>query len=164
MSGAVKAAMYVSGVVLIVGGVLTLVVGLAAMQGPSPPRYLSSALYGVVFSAIMGFKLLSMPQQTQQLREKRLHQYQESAPPGAPPPVEIPAPPDLVSLSILSGAQALAAPLISSLLTVVVFGPTAVLCGMVALAQGHPKGLIGVGLGAAGLAVWGLVFYFLFRG
>jgi uncharacterized membrane protein HdeD (DUF308 family) len=157
ISGAVQAAMYVSGVVLILGGVLAAVLQLAA----SFPLY--RVFLCVIFSVPMGVKELGLPAQIQQEREKRLKQYQASAPPGAPPLVEIPRPPDMVLVSGQFGILALVAPLVSSLLTVVVFGPAAVVCGAVALSQGHLKGLIGFLLGAAGLIVWGLVFVYFFQ-
>ena len=91
MSNTAKTAMYASGVVLILGGVLALVVGFAAMQEPSPGRFSSMPLFGVFISVMSGFNCCAMPQRMQQLREKRLKEYQASAPSGAPPPVEIPA-------------------------------------------------------------------------
>ncbi len=112
----------------------------------------------------MGVNLLHMPQQMQQRREKRLKEYQASTPPGAPPPVEIPRPPDAVFLSTLFGTLALVSPLISSLLMVVLFGPAAVVCGIVALAQGHLKGLFGMVLGVVGLIAWGSLFLYFFQG
>src|SRR5262249_54448058 len=133
------------------------------MQKAAPTHFSATPLYGVFFSAMMGFAMLRMPEQARQLREKRLREYQATAPPGTPPPVEVTRLPDTVAIGILYGAMALAAPLGSSLLTVVVFGPTAVVCGIAALAQGHVKGLIGLGLGAAGLIVWGAVAFFLFQ-
>lgn len=163
MSNTAKTAIYASGVVLILGGVLALVIGFAAMQEPSPGRFSSMPLFGVFISVMAGFNFLRMPQRTQELREKRLKERQASAPSGAPPPVEIPAPPDAVSLSFLFGILSLAAPLVSSLLTVVVFSPAAVVCGIVALAQGHLKGLIGMALGAAALIGWGLAFAYFFQ-
>jgi hypothetical protein len=48
------------------------------------------------------------------------------------------------------------------MLLVVLFGLSAVVCGGVALCQGHLKGLIGLGLGAAALTVWGALFVNLF--
>ena len=46
----------------------------------------------------------------------------------------------------------------------VVFGPAAIVCGIVALSEGHLKGLIGMVLGVASLIVWGLVFDYFFLG
>jgi hypothetical protein len=109
-------------------------------------------------------QVLSMPNRTRQLREKRLREYLASAPPGAPPPVEIPGPPDTVSLSVLFGILSVAAPLVSSLLVVVVFGPAAVVCGLAAIAQGRLKGLIGLALGVVSLTVCGLIFFLLLQG
>jgi hypothetical protein len=156
MSGAVKTGMYVSGVVLILGGVLA--VWLVGMQGGclSAPE-----LCGVIWQVMIGVSLLRGPERTQQLREKRLKQYQASAPPGAPPLVEIPQPPGATGAALLSGvfgALALMSPLVSSLVMVVLFGPAAIVCGIVALSHGHLKGLIGLVLGVVSMIVWGLVF------
>jgi hypothetical protein len=70
----------------------------------------------------------------------------------------------MVALSGWFGILSLTAPLVSLLLLVVVFGPAAVVCGVVALLQGHLKGLIGMALGVAGLIVWGLVFVCFLQG
>jgi len=156
--GTMRAAMYASGVVLILGGVLVVVLQLAATQEPGGLR--PTFPYGVIFSFLVGFGAFRMPHQIQQQREKRLQDYKASAPPDAPPPVEISQPPEAVSISILFGTLSLVAPLVSALLTVVVFGPAALVSGGVAVMQGHAKGLIGILLGAAGLIVWGLVFFF----
>jgi hypothetical protein len=162
MSSTVRAAMYASGALLILGGAVAVLVRLAEVQVPGGRGATSFPLYVVLFSVLLGYRVLSAPQQTQQLREKRLNEHQASAPPGAPPPVELPRLPDMVSLSMIFGALALTSPLVSLLLLVVVFGPAAVVCGVVALAQGHLKGLIGMALGVVGLIVWGLVFIHFF--
>jgi hypothetical protein len=99
-----------------------------------------------------------------ELREKRLKEYQASVGPDSPPPVELPRSPDVVVLSGLFGTLALVSPLVSSLLLVLLFGPLAIVFGVIALAQGHRKGLIGTVLGVVGLIVWELVFVFVFRG
>jgi len=163
LSTALQAGMYAVGVVFILSGALAGLLGLAAMQGPAGMRPAGIApLYGVVFTVIWGFSILNMPQRMRQAREGRLKAYQESAPPGGPPPVELPRPADMVVLCILLGAMALVAPLGSSLLTEVVFGPAAVVCGAVAVAQGHLRGLIGLALGLVSLIVWAWVFgYFI---
>src|SRR5262249_19889928 len=137
---------------------------LASTSGPAGMGSGSFRLYGVMFSVMAGISLLGMPQQTQELRKKRLKEYQASAPPDAPPPVELPRSPDVVVLSGLFGTLALVSPLISSLLLALAFGPLAIVFGAIALAQGHRKGLIGTILGVVGLIVWGLVSVFVFMG
>jgi hypothetical protein len=179
LSSTVQTAMYASGVALIGAGVQLAVLWLAAMQGPGRmsgatyPLYgvffsvmacATYPLYGVFFSVMAGIRVLRMPQQAQQFREKRLKEYHASAPPGAPPAVEMPRVPDMVFLSGLFGTLALAAPLFSSLLMVVLFGPAGVVCGVVALSQGHLKGLIGLVLAVVGLIVWGLLLVCFFQG
>jgi uncharacterized membrane protein HdeD (DUF308 family) len=161
ISDAVQAAMYASGAVLILGGLLAAGLRFAATveSGASLPTY---QMYGVIFSFIVGFNLFRMPRQVQEQRKKRSHDYRASAPPDAPPPVELSRPPDAPSISILFGVLSLAAPLVSAMLTVVVFGPAAIVAGVVAVMQGHTKGLIGCLLGATGLTIWGLVFVFMF--
>jgi hypothetical protein len=164
LSGTVQAAMYVSGVLLILAAVLLTLIRLSATEGPGGRFSPSPSLTPALFSVMCGFMILSTPQRNRQEREKRLKDYHAFAPPGAPPPVEMPRPADMVALSGMFGALSLASPLVSSLLLVVVFGPAAVVCGVVALAQGHLKGLIGMGLGIVSLIVWGLVFIFVFKG
>jgi hypothetical protein len=113
---------------------------------------------------LLGFRMLTTPRRTEELREKRLEDYQTFAPPGALPTLEIPRPPDMVFLSGMFGILSLTSPLVSSLLLAMLFGPAALVCGVVALCQGHLKGLIGVVLGVAGLIVWGAVSLYVFRG
>jgi hypothetical protein len=163
LSSTVQAALYVSGALLILGVILPLVLArLIDMPAPGGRGLSSLPLWSIFISLIVGYRMLSAPWQTQQLREKRLREYRTSAPLDTPPPVEIPLPPDMVFLSVIFGWLALASPLVASLLLVVLFGPPAVVCGVVALCQGHLKGLIGMGLGAAGLTVWGALFFYLF--
>jgi hypothetical protein len=153
--------MYASGLVLILGGILAALIQFSAMPGPGEIGFVRYPLYGLFFSVIIGVFFLRLPQQGREFREKRLQEYRAAAPPDAPLPVEIPAPPDTVSMSLLFGVLALVAPLASSLLTVMVFGPAAVVCGVVALSLGHLKGLIGMVLGIVGLILWGLLFFWV---
>jgi hypothetical protein len=162
MSITMQVGMYAIGVLFILSGALAAVVRLSAMQGPGGWRVVEPALRAIVISVVVGSGALSLPHQMRKQREESLKEYQASAPPGAPPPVEMPPPADMVFLCIMLGGMALTAPLFSSLLTVVVFGPAAIVCGVIALAQGHLKGLIGMALGVVGLIVWGWVFgYFI---
>jgi hypothetical protein len=62
------------------------------------------------------------------------------------------------------GTLALTSPLVSALLLVILFGPAALVCGVVALFQGHLKGLVGMVLAILGLIVWGAVFLYFFQG
>ena len=164
MSSTLRTGLQFSAVALILGGVLTGLIQLASTEGSARIGGGSFRLYGVLFSVMAGLSLLRMPQQTQEVREKRLKEYQASAGPDAPPPVELPRSPDVVVLSGLFGTLALVSPLVSSLLLAVGFGFLAIVFGAVALAQGHIKGLIGTILGLVGLIVWGLVFVFVFMG
>ena len=159
-----RTAMYMSGALLILGGILVVLVRLTDVQGPGGIGVSSVPLYAVFFSVFMGFSVINLPQQTHQLREKRLKEYQASALPDTPPLVEMPQPPDMVSLSLMFGILALTSPLVSALLLVILFGPAALVCGVVALCQGHLKGLVGMGLGILGLIVWGAVFLYFFQG
>jgi hypothetical protein len=153
--------MYISGALLILGGILAILVRLADVRVPGGIGASSFPLWSVLFSVLLGYRLISIPQQTDQLREKRLKQYQASALPDTPPPVEIPRSPDMVFLSVMFGTLALTSPLVSVLLLVILFGPAAVVCGVIALGQGHLKGLVGIVLGLLGLIVWGAVFFLL---
>src|SRR5262249_8253341 len=137
---------------------------LGSTAGPAGLGGGSFRLYGVIFSVMAGISMLGTPRQTQELREKRLKEYQASAGPDAPPPGQPPPAPGVGGLSGPVGALALVSPLVSSLLLALAFGPLAVVFGAIALAQGHRKGLIGTILGVVGLVVWGLVFGFVFMG
>ena len=157
MSSTAQTAMYVSGVVCLLAGVLSGLVWLAGMQGRLQGGSLSAPLYGIILQVMIGFSLLRGPERMQQLREKRLEDYQTSTPPGTPPPVEIPRPPDVVFMSTMFGYLSLVS-------VAPVFGLAALCCGIVALTQGHLKGLIGMALGVVGLVIWGLVFVYFFQG
>src|SRR6516164_4326514 len=71
ISGAVQAAMYTSGVLLGLGGVLVVVLQLAATTEPTVPRP-TFHLYGIIFSFMAALFMFRMPQKVQQQREKRL--------------------------------------------------------------------------------------------
>jgi hypothetical protein len=147
--------MYASGVVCLLGGVLSGLVWLTERLGPLRTGA-PSVPYGVLLSLVIGFRVLGWPERIQRLRDKGLEEYQATAPSGAPPPVEAPRLPDVVILSTWFG--------ILSLFSVApVFGPAALVCGIVAVCRGYLKGLIGMALGAAGMIVWGLVFIYLFQ-
>jgi hypothetical protein len=155
LSQTVQTAMYVSGVLCLLGGALA---GLAWFSAGERAGFAAS--FSTVLQLMMGVTVLRTPERMQQQRKKRLKDYQASAPPGAPPPVEKPRPPDAVFLSTIFGILSL----FSAGAVAVLFGPAAVVCGMVALSQGHLKGLIGIGLGVVSLIVWGLVFVYFFQG
>jgi hypothetical protein len=164
MSITVRTAMYMSGALLLLGGILAVFVRLTDMQGPGGMGVSSFSLYTVFFSVLVGFRLITMPQQRHQLRDKCIKEYQASASPDAPRPVEMPELPDMVFLSVIFGILALASPCISALLLVILFGPAALVCGVHALFQGHLKGLIGIVLAIVSLIVWGAVFLYFFLG
>jgi hypothetical protein len=151
--------MCVSGVVFIVGGVLAGLLKLAEMQVSEGRPAALWPLSGVLFSVLAGLAIMRLPQQMEQEREKRLKEYHAAAPAGAAPPVELPPPPSAEFLSVIFGALALTSPLFSLLLMVFLFGPAAVVCGVIALAQGHLKGLVGMVLGIVGMIVWGMLFF-----
>jgi hypothetical protein len=161
MSITVRTGMYVSGVLLILGGIGPLLVRLADVPAPGGIGAPSFPLYLVFISIAAGWTVLNLPYQTHALREKRLKKHQASALPDTPPPVELPRTPDMVLLSELFGILALFSPLYSSLLVLVALGPAAVVCGLIALCQGHVKGLIGLLLGVVGLIVWGAAFLYI---
>jgi hypothetical protein len=104
---------------------------------------------------LIGVSLLSMPgtlnKQRAKLLDKRAAAFEKGDPTYF---IEKPSDPDPVRMSLLFGFLAL--------VTVpILFGPAAVVTGAIALNQGHWKALIGVVLGVVGLAVWGVLFYFL---
>jgi hypothetical protein len=162
-SSMVRTAAYVSGAVLILGGVLASLLSMATIPVMGGRGFTSCSMLTLFLSLMLGFKILSTPGRVQELREKLFKEYQASAPLGAPPLVELSPPPEMESLSLLFGILSLVSPLFSSLLMTVLFGPAAVVCGVLALAQGHLKGLIGLVLGVVSLIVWGLVFVYFFK-
>jgi hypothetical protein len=157
LSSTVQTAMYASGGLLLVVGVLSGLIWLSNTQGPSRGGFPPVPIYAVYFSLVVGAGLLSMPSQIQKQREKKLKEYQTSALPGASPPVEIPRPPDMVFLGTMFGTLAMFS-------VAVIFGPAAIVCGTVAVTKGHLKGLIGMVLGIVSLIVWGIVFVYFFQG
>jgi hypothetical protein len=188
-SSTVRTAAYVSGAVLMLGGVLAWLhstVAIPALGGRGFASFLflldrafpmdvaipalggrgfsSFSMLGLFLSLIAGFTILRTPGRVQELREKLFKEYQASAPLGAPPPVELPRDPDMVVLSVIVGLFSLGFPLVAPLLMGVLFGPAAVVWGVVALSQGHFKGLIGLVLGVVSLIVWGSVFVYFFQG
>jgi hypothetical protein len=158
LSDTARMAMYISGALVILGGVLPALAHLTGLRGPGGIEAPSFPWYFVMFSVLLGFQIFSMPWRTDQSREQRLKEYRASALPDTPPPVEVPRPPDMVFLSVMFGILALTTPLIASMLMAMLFGPPAVVCGLIALGQGHLKGLVGLVLGLLGLIVWGALF------
>jgi hypothetical protein len=69
---------------------------------------------------------------------------------------EATAPPDLVFIGVMTGVLSLFA-------VPVVFGPAAIICGVMAMGQGHPKGLVAIALGIIGIVFWVPVFSWIFR-
>jgi hypothetical protein len=157
LSGTVQTAMYASGGVLLSFGVLSGLLWLGDAPGASRGGFPRVPIYAVWYSLLVGVGLLSMPRQIQQQRDKRMKEHKASAPRGAPPPAELPRPPDSVFLSTMFGVLAMFS-------VAVVFGPAAIVCGIVAVTEGHLKGLIGTTLGLVGLIVWGLVFVYFLQG
>jgi hypothetical protein len=150
VSNNVALAMRLSGVVCLG----TAAVGVIALMGG-----LVSGLSGIQCSVIMpimfGAGLLAMPGRVNEQRAKLLDKRAADLEKGDPTIyVEKPPDPDLVRISLLFGILAI-------VMVPMLFGPLAVVTGVVALVQGHRKAMIGAVLGVLGLAVWGALFYFL---
>jgi hypothetical protein len=156
MSITEQTASYLSGGLLILGSILDAAVQLADVHGLG-----RSGMYRIFFSVLAASAALKMPRQLREQREERLSEYYASALPGTPPPVELPRA-EMEFLSVLFGIDALISPLISSLLLVILFAPAALVCGVVALCQGHRKALWGMVLALTALIVWGAVFRYCF--
>jgi hypothetical protein len=115
---------------------------------PFPP-------FAALFNLIAGVNLLLLPGRTELRRARALAARQAAAAASGPiTTAEAPAQPDSVRLGNLFGVLAVIsfAP---------VFGPAAVVSGAVALAGGQSKGLIGLGLGLAGMIGWGVLLLLL---
>jgi hypothetical protein len=112
----------------------------------------------VYLPGMIGVGLLSMPGALNKQRAKLLDKRAAAFAKGDPTYfIEKPSDPDPVRMSLLFGLLAL--------VTVpILFGPAAVVTGIIALDQGHPKAWFGVVMGVVGLAVWGvLVYFFILR-
>jgi transcription elongation factor Elf1 len=71
-SSIVQIAFQLSGVAVILGGVLAALIQLALTAGPARLGGGSFRLYGVLFSVMAGSRMFLLPQQMRELREKRL--------------------------------------------------------------------------------------------
>jgi hypothetical protein len=115
-------------------------------------------LYGVAFYNLylplcIGFGLFGMPTGMSKQRTKLLEKRAAARETGdATVYVERPAVPDLAFMSGLFGVLALFA-------VPIVFGPAAVITGILAATLGHWKALIGAVLGVLGIAIWGALLY-----
>jgi hypothetical protein len=145
-------AMRISGIVCLGTAALGVV---ALLEGGLPVSGLSGFCSAAFLPGLIGVSLLSMPDKLNKQRAKLLDKRAAAFEKGDPTYfIEKPSDPDLVRMSLLFG--------ILTLVTVpILFGPAAVVTGIIALNQGHWKALIGVVLGVVGFAVWGVVFYYL---
>jgi hypothetical protein len=116
---------------------------------------LSTGVWAVVFPVMFGCRLFGMLTSVEQTRTKLLAERQAALEAGdATVYVEKPPQPDLVMMGLLFG--------ILSLFSVAfLFGPAAIVTGVLGCARGHWKALIGAALGVLGLAVWGWLAFYL---
>jgi hypothetical protein len=140
--------MWISGILCILGTPLVL---LSALSMGS-----LSGLYCSLFLPVMiGVRLIGMPTSINNNRAALLKKREAAVAAGdSTLYVEKPSDPDVVRMSVLFGVLAVVN-------MPILFGPAAVIAGGVGLVQGHPKSLIGIGLGTGGLLVWGAVIYVL---
>jgi hypothetical protein len=118
-----------------------------------------SSIYGAaLFSALIGGLLLNRPSTLHEQRAILLKKREVALEKGDPTVhVEVSSDPDIVQMSLLFGFLAL--------FTVpIIFGPAAVVTGIIAANQGHRTALLGIVIGVHGLAVWGtLLCYVVLR-
>jgi hypothetical protein len=112
--------------------------------------------WGVVYlPGMIGVGLLSMPGTLNNKRAKLLDQRADAAEKGELTCfIEKASDPDPVRMSLLFG-------LLAVVTFPILFGPAAVVTGIIALNQGHGRALFGVVMGVVGLAVWSVLVYYL---
>jgi hypothetical protein len=140
------------GIVCILGGVLCLFALLALSA--SAGRMDRSLLGATAIQLTTGFMLLSTSP-VERIREKRL--AERAAAPAEKKGEYVEVPPriaDIAQISQLTG-------LLSFVAVPVVFGPAAVITGVMAVSRGHRSGLIGMILGLVGMVGWAVVFTML---
>jgi hypothetical protein len=142
----------VCGIVCVLGGVLCLFAFLAvsASAGHMDLRLLAATAIHFT-NGIMLFSTSPVAQ----LREKRL--AERAAAPAEKKEEYIEVPPriaDIAQISLLTG-------ILSFVAVPVVFGPAAVVSGVMAVSEGHRSGLIGLILGLVGVVGWAVVFTML---
>ncbi|HEY7314403.1 MAG TPA: hypothetical protein VH643_33960 [Gemmataceae bacterium] len=154
LSRSAEIVMVVSGVLCLLNAATTFLVSLAAAGGSLHSLSLDTTFL-VSFQAGLGGAMLTMPSRLRQGREELLAKPRASSEMDDPGQVEVrPPPSDLVVISILWGG-------LSIISWPMLFAPAAIVCGILAAAKGHLKGLIGVVLGLFGLAGFALLIIFL---
>ena len=154
LSRSVEIVMYVSGVLCLLNAATTFLESLSATGGSRHGLSLGTTFI-VSFQAGLGGCMLTMPGRLRQGREELLAKRRASSEQDDPGQIEVrPPPSDLVVISILWGA-------LSIISWPVLFAPAGIVCGILAAAKGHLKGLIGVILGLVGLAGFVLLMIYL---
>jgi hypothetical protein len=136
------------GIVCVLGGVLCLFALLAVSA--SARRIDLSLLVVTAIHFTNGIMVSTSP--VAQLREKRLAERDAAPPEKNEEYVEVPPRiADIAHISLLTG-------MLSWVSVPVVFGPAAVVSGVMAASRGHRSGLIGMILGLVGVVGWAVVF------
>jgi hypothetical protein len=142
----------ICGIVCILGGVLGLFAFLAVSA--SAGRMDLSLLVVTAIHFTNGIMLFSTSP-VAKIREKRL--AERDAAPAEKKEEYVEVPPrisDIAHISLLTG-------ILSWVSVPVVFGPAAVVSGVMAVSRGHRSGLIGMILGLVGVVGWAVVFTML---
>lgn len=153
LSRSVEVVMYVSGILCLLSAA-TIFLGSLSAAGGSLHGLSLGTTFIMSFQVGLGGCLLTMPGRLHQGREELLAKQRASSEMDDPARIEVrPPPPDLVLISILCGG-------LSIISWPILFAPAGIVCGILAVAKGHFKGLIGVVLGLVGLA--GFVFLMIY--
>jgi len=142
----------ICGIVCVLGGVLCLfaLLAVSASAGRMDLR-----LLGVTAIHFTNGILMFSTSPLERIREKRLAERDAAPPEKKEEYVEIPPRiSDIAQISLLTG-------ILSWVSVPVVFGPAAVVSGVMAVSRGHRSGLIGIILGLVGLVGWAVVFTML---
>jgi hypothetical protein len=128
------------------------------MTQPNPGD--STAIRGGVQGAMMtqfilGVMMFAAPTTLEKQRTKLLAEREAAPAETKSEYEEATAPPDIVLIGMLTGILSLFA-------VPFVFGPAAILLGVIATARGHLKGVVAVVLGIIGIAAWIAILMWLF--
>jgi hypothetical protein len=142
----------ICGIVCVLGGVLCLLALLvvSASAGRMDLRLLAAMAIHFT-NGVMLFSTSPVAQ----LREKRL--AERAAAPAEKKEEYVEVPPrisDIAQISLLTG-------ILSWVSVPVVFGPAAIVSGVLAVSRGHLSGLVGMILGLVGVVGWAVVFTML---
>jgi hypothetical protein len=148
LSGAVRIAAHLCGVICLLGAcwsvwVLT-----------DPKVGVSCVGVQVTMQIVVAIVVFALPTNLEKQRTQLLAEREAAPAEGKLEYEEAPAPPDLVFIGVMTGILSLWA-------VPVVFGPVAIICGLIATALGHLKGLVAIALGIFSGGIWLAIFWWL---